>query len=312
MPLAPMGCEVQVHEKTDKRGTWTYHSVDEWYLNTSPEHYRVHNCYIKATKNTRLSDTVQFQHKSITNPELTPADKLMQAIANCKAALKGLTNHKTDQQIQELKKLVEQAEHKVQQSTQVSRVPEPSQQTPVPRVQEQSQQHLPSTQLPRVHATPTGTVQLPTITHRVTRAAAQKAKARRRHNQHQEPVNFPNQPPAHSTRSKTKKAAPTAIPTFVASNSTKPSQPRRSARASKLKQPTTKSRRDLHQALSAQLQSPKGRKEFIKQYKRLERETQQALAVLDEETGKLLKYKQLMTHPKYKRKWQVSAADEFR
>ncbi|KAL7502426.1 hypothetical protein ACHAXN_000718 [Cyclotella atomus] len=32
MPLAPMGCEVQVHEKTDKRGTWAYHSVDGWYL----------------------------------------------------------------------------------------------------------------------------------------------------------------------------------------------------------------------------------------------------------------------------------------
>ena len=142
----------------------------------------MHNCYIKATKNTRLSDTVQFQHKSITNPELTPADKLMQAIANCKAALKGLTNHKTDQQMLELKKLVEQAEYKVQQSTPVPRVQEQSQPTPVPRVQEQSKQQLTSTQLPRVQATPTGTVQLPTITHRVTRAAAQKAKARHRHN----------------------------------------------------------------------------------------------------------------------------------
>ena len=37
--LAPMGCDVQVHEKTDKRGTWAFHSVDGWYLSTSPEHY---------------------------------------------------------------------------------------------------------------------------------------------------------------------------------------------------------------------------------------------------------------------------------
>jgi hypothetical protein len=50
MPLAPMGCEVQIHEKTDKRSTWAYHCVDGWYLNTSPEHYRVHNCHIKTTK----------------------------------------------------------------------------------------------------------------------------------------------------------------------------------------------------------------------------------------------------------------------
>ena len=34
MPLAPMGCEAQVHEKTDKRGMWAYHSVDGWYLAT--------------------------------------------------------------------------------------------------------------------------------------------------------------------------------------------------------------------------------------------------------------------------------------
>eukprot|EP00956_Cyclotella_meneghiniana_P017217 scaffold27841_cov34-Cyclotella_meneghiniana.AAC.3 len=44
----------------------------------------------------------------------------------------------------------------------------------------------------------------------------------------------------------------------------------------------------------------------------MERETQQALAVLlDEETGKLMKYKQLMTHPEYKKDWQIFAADEF-
>ncbi len=28
MPLAPMGCEAQVNEKTNKRGTWAYHLVD--------------------------------------------------------------------------------------------------------------------------------------------------------------------------------------------------------------------------------------------------------------------------------------------
>ena len=49
-PLAPMGCAVQIHKKADKRGTWQYHSVDGWYLYTSPDHYRMHACHIKATK----------------------------------------------------------------------------------------------------------------------------------------------------------------------------------------------------------------------------------------------------------------------
>ena len=58
MPLAPMGCEAQVHEKTKKRGTWAYHSVDGWYLATSTEHYRTHLCHIKTTNSERFTDTV--------------------------------------------------------------------------------------------------------------------------------------------------------------------------------------------------------------------------------------------------------------
>ncbi len=58
MPLAPMGCEAQMHEKTNKRGTWAYHLIDGWYLITLPEHYCTHNCHIKHTKIRQLSDTV--------------------------------------------------------------------------------------------------------------------------------------------------------------------------------------------------------------------------------------------------------------
>jgi hypothetical protein len=50
MPLAPMGCEAQVHKKTNKCGKWTYHLVDSWYLFTLPEHYCTQNYHIKHTK----------------------------------------------------------------------------------------------------------------------------------------------------------------------------------------------------------------------------------------------------------------------
>jgi hypothetical protein len=45
-----MGCEAQVHEKTNKRGTWAYHLVNRWNLFTSSEHYHMHKFYIKHTK----------------------------------------------------------------------------------------------------------------------------------------------------------------------------------------------------------------------------------------------------------------------
>ncbi|KAL7481574.1 hypothetical protein ACHAW6_007279 [Cyclotella cf. meneghiniana] len=66
MPQAPMGCEAELHKKTDKCGTWAYHSIE------------------------RLTDIVQFEHKHITNPTLSPTDKFMNVLATCKAALTGI------------------------------------------------------------------------------------------------------------------------------------------------------------------------------------------------------------------------------
>jgi hypothetical protein len=90
MPLAPMRCEAQVHEKTDKCSTWAYHLVDGWYLFMSPEHSCTHNCHIRHTKSKQLSDTVQFQHKHITNPTITYANKVMHTLADCVKALQGM------------------------------------------------------------------------------------------------------------------------------------------------------------------------------------------------------------------------------
>ena len=35
------------------------------------------------------------------------------------------------------------------------------------------------------------------------------------------------------------------------------------------------------------------------------------MAVLDADTGKLLNYRQLLRHPKHKKGWQISSANEF-
>jgi hypothetical protein len=78
--------------------------------------YRVHNCHTKSTKSERLTGTIQFKHKHITNRTLSPQDKFMHAIANCRAALEGLMNGKADQQLQELKTIVDNAQVHLQQS----------------------------------------------------------------------------------------------------------------------------------------------------------------------------------------------------
>jgi len=112
MPLRPMGCAVQVHEKTDKRGTWAYQSVDGWYLSTSPKHYHMHRCHIKATKSERVSDTVNFSHKNITGSTITHADKVMNAIADCAKTIKDITSPNGAEEMRQLVELTEQAIHK--------------------------------------------------------------------------------------------------------------------------------------------------------------------------------------------------------
>ena len=80
MPLTPMGCNAQIHKKTDKRG---FYSVDKWYLFTLPEHYHTHNCHITTLRtNASLTDTIQFQHKRTTNPSITHTNKVMQALVD--------------------------------------------------------------------------------------------------------------------------------------------------------------------------------------------------------------------------------------
>ena len=76
---------------------------------TSPIHYRTHVCHIKETKKERLTDTVQFQHKRITNPTISHADKVMHAIQQVireRKTLGGIENS------QEARDLQTSAKHK--------------------------------------------------------------------------------------------------------------------------------------------------------------------------------------------------------
>jgi hypothetical protein len=294
MPLAPMGCEAQIHEKTDKRGTWAYHSLDGWYLNTSPEHYRVHNCHIKSTRAERLSDTIQFKHKHITNPTLSHSDKLMNALANCKAILLGKLDNTSDHSLYELKTIVQQVEHKLQRKQITSMNQEQPRHSvdveqPVPRVEPTL------TPVPRVPTAPILNNPIPQL---ARRAAQQRTAVRRRHTQDYTPqVNLPAQPPAHSTRSKVRAAT-------VAPPST------RTRNKSRLMQPTTSSKNKQRQA-NAIHEAHSKNVNITKAVQKLEHQVAQAMAVLDEGTGNMLNYRQLVRHPKYKAQWKVSSANEF-
>lgn len=286
MPLAPMGCEVQVHEKTDKRGTWAYHCVDGWYLFTSPEHYRVHNCQIKQTKKERLTDTISFKHKHITNPSISPADKLMNALAHLKATLADKINDHPTHQLKELQKIV----------TNINPIDKPTVSPP-----KQKEQALPRVRdnatVPRVHNQPSVPRVPPTTTPIATVPIRIHQRKRRSLSHLTHPINHPTLPPAASTRSKT--AASRAAQ--------KPPTP------SRLRQPTASSRSKTTRRAHAVMRLPKGTADakFLRAFQKLEQDVEQAMHVLDKESGKLLNYRQLLQHPKYKKEWSLSSANEF-
>jgi hypothetical protein len=105
MPLAPMGCAVQFYQGSEKQTSWGANTIDGWYLQTSPQHYRCHIIHMKQTKSERVSDTIFFKTKYITQPTLTRADVITKALNNLPQALKGKNNQQGFDQTEALTKL---------------------------------------------------------------------------------------------------------------------------------------------------------------------------------------------------------------
>jgi hypothetical protein len=228
-----------------------------------------------------INNTISFKHKHITNPSISPADKLMNALANLKATLADkLNDHPTDQ-MQELQKMV----------SNIKPIDKPTSSTPktnkqaLPRVRDNES-------VPRVHNSPP-VPRVPTTATSITMAPIRIRQRKRRSLSHlTHPVHHPTLPPAASTRSKT-----------AASQAETPSR---------LQQPTTSSRSKTRRA-HAVMRLPKGAADakFLCAFRKLELEVEQAMHVLDKESGKLLNYRQLLHHPKYSKEWSLSSANEF-
>ncbi len=97
-----MGCAVQTHKSSEQWGTWVANTINGWYLQTSHEHYWCHQIYVKKTKSERISDTVFFKHRYLTQPSVTPVDRIIKALGDSTQALKGRRNLKGIEQIKAL------------------------------------------------------------------------------------------------------------------------------------------------------------------------------------------------------------------
>jgi hypothetical protein len=89
MPLAPLGCRAQCYVDPERRTLYGSHTLDAWYVGTSAEHYRCHKVFMKDTRAERITDTLVFQHRRITNPTVSVADAVTNAANDLTEAIKG-------------------------------------------------------------------------------------------------------------------------------------------------------------------------------------------------------------------------------
>ena len=70
-PLAPAGCKIIIHDRTEERKTWAEHGSRGFYIGPALHHYRNYECYMPVTRDTRISNTVDFFPVSCANPTLS-------------------------------------------------------------------------------------------------------------------------------------------------------------------------------------------------------------------------------------------------
>ena len=89
-PVALPGSEMLMHQKPARPSSFGRNARTVWYLSPCLNHYRTLRGILSSTGAERLSDTVKFQHHAIEIPEITPADRILEAARQLDAAIRTL------------------------------------------------------------------------------------------------------------------------------------------------------------------------------------------------------------------------------
>jgi hypothetical protein len=71
--------EALVNDQPYKRHLFAQHCRKVFLLGTSTKHYWCWEFWLVTTRATRISSAAFFKHKNLTNPMVTPEDKIIKA-----------------------------------------------------------------------------------------------------------------------------------------------------------------------------------------------------------------------------------------
>ena len=280
LPFVPIGIESMVHDKPKNRKTYAQHCSKGWTLGTSPEHYRCWQIWMQDTRATRISGTVFFKHKYLTNPTVSPEDAIIAATNNLSTTLaqNHAAQHKNQQSFDELKRMATIITSNFKQAN----LPPPT----------ETQQNIVNLrQSPRIH---------PTTQPTELEFNSWSASTTTRRSPRLNPTSNPTGNPAPSPR--VKESAPSPR---VAGRAPSPRVPVQIVREGNTSPPARNTRSNnqiqsiIEEAMLTAIEMTRGFANEIKPQQLASRKypIHMLNAVLNEETGKMMEYRHLLADP---------------
>ena len=104
-PLGTLGISFIFHTKTGQRQSWDFRCKDGWSVVVSIAHYRCQHVIPKITRSMMISYTTEFRHHHITQPSVTPKDRVLHGLQRLTAVLQGAPSSQSGDQIRALQYL---------------------------------------------------------------------------------------------------------------------------------------------------------------------------------------------------------------
>ena len=87
-PLGPLGCKIMIHNTSNKRKYWDQRGREGFSIGPALQHYRCIQAIDAKTKALIITDTDEYLHRYLTQPQITAEDRMTHAIQFLTAALK--------------------------------------------------------------------------------------------------------------------------------------------------------------------------------------------------------------------------------
>ena len=89
------------------RNTWDFRGKDGWSLGCSLEHYRCQRVAPKDSKAVHISDTHEYRHHYLTQPNLSPEDHILNGLQTLTCALEDAPSQICEENIRAISTLQE-------------------------------------------------------------------------------------------------------------------------------------------------------------------------------------------------------------